>query len=1474
MFEDFGNGNGVFPLVPSNQISYTYCGGANIFPTDGYYAVTNNTGNLSANLQAYYGWLVMTDHTSSNGLGKMLIVNADANKAGVFYQKDIVGLCSYAKYEFSAWIANLCSPQACPGASPVNVTFEIIDKSNNQVLGSIVTGNIPSNNGTANWNRFAFMLPSTGSGQIKVVLKNNGLGGCGNDLAIDDICFAPCGSLSNLAIVPPPCGGGAYSISISGVTFTNPFYQWQKSIDNGVTWTDVGAPTQSTTLNQNQTNTTNAPITILYRAIFATNSSDLGAGSACKYFSDPISIIIPPFLNTTIAGTNAGCTTGLGSASVTISSGTPGYTYTWSNGQTTSVISGLSAGNYFVTITDSKGCTNSQSVTITGAIPVFVSTTFSPVCGVNNGSISSTVTGGTGLFNYLWSPSGQTTSSATGLSAGIHTVTVTDGGGCVTTATQNVVPNPAPIPNFTATPVCLNTNPMQFNDLSIGNTSITNWNWNFGDNNTSTLQNPSHNYLSEGSYTVTLSVTNSFGCIDSIKALVNVYPTPEANFSSITQCFGDTTCFTNLSTISSGTITNWVWDFGSSNTSTVQNPCFKFTGAGPNPVTLTATSSNGCVNTKTINITSPLPIIISTSFVPVCGNNNGSISASATGGTGVLTYLWNPSGQTSSTATGLAVGNYTVTVTDSKGCNSIASQSIISSPSPIANFTSTPVCLNTTPTLFQDLSIGNTTVTNWDWNFGDNNSSTQQNPSHSYANDGTYTVTLIATNIYGCKDTISLTTIVNPLPIPNFSSIPVCFGDTTCFSNLSTISSGNIVSWAWDFGSSNTSIQKNPCYKFTGIGPNNVSLTAVSNLGCQNIITLPISLNPLPTANIIPQNVCLNFTTNLKDGSTSGSGDPIVSWNWGFGDGNFSNQQNAIHTYSVAGTYTISLNIATQNGCKDTTTNFVTVHDKPIANFTSTPVCLNSNPTLFNDLSIGNTTVTNWDWNFGDNTTSSLQNPSHNYGNSGTYNVTLIVTNSFGCKDTLFLNTIVNPLPITNFSSKPVCYGDVTCFNDLSTISSGNITTLAWDFGSSNTSNLKNPCFKFSGTGSHTATLTATSNYGCQNTIVLPIILNPLPIASINSQNVCLNTATNFIDGSTSATGDLINTWVWSFGDGTNTNQQNPIHTYSVSGTYSISLIVTSQNGCKDTTMNIITVFNKPVANFSGSGEGCIPLCVTNYKDLSIIPPSNTATWLWSFPGGVPSSSNSQNPPQICYNTLGSFGASLIVTTNYGCKDSITLKNLANTSPIPQAEFSIANNPVSIFDPIISISNQSSNDAVKWSWNFGDYSPIDTISFNPQHSYSMTVVNNDLYTFPICLTVKNLHGCWDTTCHTVQVIPEFEFYIPNSYTPNGDNINDFFYAKCQGVKQYQILIFDRWGAQIWECHNEGKNTAWDGNINNSTQEGMSSFCKWDGKVQTSGITINTQSNEVVKQDVYIWKVHLTDIFNKKHSYIGHVSVIK
>jgi gliding motility-associated-like protein len=747
-------------------------------------------------------------------------------------------------------------------------------------------------------------------------------------------------------------------------------------------------------------------------------------------------------------------------------------------------------------------------------------------------------------------------------------------------------------------------------------------------------------------------------------------------------------------------------------------------------------------------------------------NSTGSAIANVSGGSAPYTYNWS-NGQSSQTATGLTAGNFTVTVTDASGCTSTATVTITSSSSLSVSTNSTQQQCNTPGTATATPTGGSAPYT-YAWNNG------QTNATATGLAAGNYTVTVTSAN--GCTgtQTVSITS-TSVFPIANFNSGPVCLGTTTQFTDNS---SGSPSTWNWNFGNGNTSTAQNPSYTYTAVGTYSVTLIVANASGCPDTVTIPVTVDPIPTAIFSPASVCFN------------------------------------------------------------------------------------NPIPFANNSTGN--PTQWLWNFGDGNTSTLQSPSHTYSAPGTYTASLVVTTASGCKDSTKQIIHINPLPTPNFSGLPVCLGTTTTFSDLSTIAPGNITGWAWNFGepssSSNISSVQTPSHTYALAGTYTVVLTVTSDSGCQGTIMIPVQVMAIPVAAFSVPNQCQNTASVFTDNSTGNP----TIWNWNFGDGSpNAVQQNPSHTYLAAGTYTVTLIVSSAAGCKDTTNNVVTIYPIPVPLFKAD-----TVCAGNpstFTDLSFMPNGNITGWLWNFGDG--GTSTLQNPTHN-YSHAGNYSVTITVTSNNGCSSSITVNTTVHAWP--KADFCVAPDKAPTTAPVFNFCDQWSNDVVQWWWDFGDNTPHDSSSTDPTHSYSATVTNNDFYNYTITVWVQNQWGCWDTIQKVVEIIPEFEFYIPNAFTPNGDFSNEMFFGKGRGIKEYNIWVFDRWGNLIWDCHREDKNTNWDG----PQQEGLASACKWDAKVEGGHYILKNDGTEQVQEDVYVWKVKLTDVFEKIHTYIGQVSVVK
>ncbi|NQX97770.1 MAG: PKD domain-containing protein, partial [Flavobacteriales bacterium] len=537
-----------------------------------------------------------------------------------------------------------------------------------------------------------------------------------------------------------------------------------------------------------------------------------------------------------------------------------------------------------------------------------------------------------------------------------------------------------------------------------------------------------------------------------------------------------------------------------------------------------------------------------------------------------------------------------------------------------AIFSAPSVCDGET-TIFTDLSTPIGMITGWRWDFNNDGvvDNTTQNPNFTFSGPGTYNVELAIIGTGGCQDSIVIPVIVNPIPVANFTGTTECLGTVTTFNNLSTVSTGAITGWSWDFGDGlGTSILQTPTYTYTNSGQYNVILSIVSDSGCTHNTTIIIDVDPNPVANFTPNTACAGTASIFTDVSTSIVG--LQSWGWDFDNDavvdNTTQNVNYIFPLGV-GTYPVNLAIVDNNGCIHDTTINVNVSAQPTAAFTFSDVCFGA-ATNFTDQSNPNGgTINTWQWDFEndnivDNTT---QNPLNGYASAGNYTVELYVETILGCKDSTTLLVDVDAIPVANFGTTTACLGDVTSLYDSTTVNNSNIINWSWDFETDATidATIQHPTFTYLASGQYNATLTVTSDSGCINTITLAVDVNANPVANFTPTTVCLGANTVFTDLSTIV--GAVDTWAWDFNadlvvDDVN---QHPTNVFPAAGIVAVNLAIVDSNSCiHDTTINV-TVSENPIAAFTHSNE-CEDTAVV-FTDMSNNNGGTTPidTWYWDF---------------------------------------------------------------------------------------------------------------------------------------------------------------------------------------------------------------------------------------------------------------------
>jgi len=559
---------------------------------------------------------------------------------------------------------------------------------------------------------------------------------------------------------------------------------------------------------------------------------------------------------------------------------------------------------------------------------------------------------------------------------------------------------------------------------------------------------------------------------------------------------------------------------------------------------------------------------------------------------------------------------------------------------------------------------------------------------------GTYPITVIANNptTDGCSGIQEIDydlQIFDP-PVSAFNyQHNGCISDSVRFFDNTNGLGRPLIRWFYDFGDGNISTQRDPVYKYNVAGNRLVRHSAITDVGClSDTAQTWIPLSDPPVARFgISSPACANAAVTFTDSSTV-TGGTLVRWIWDLGDNTtLSNTNNnpVQHVYTNPGTYTITLQVETNSGCRSfVSSRQLVIHPKPVANFNMPIVCLPVGAAQFNDVSTisdGTQSQFTYFWEFGDGITSTLANPLHNYSATGPFNVKLTVTSNNGCADdsVRIINTIY-PQPKANFNVTPeVCLNDTTRFTDMSDGLGSTVTRWRWDFGDGSIDTVRNPVHRYLNPGTFPVRLFIYTDKGCiSDTLPRTTIVNPLP--SVNflvSAPTCETRQVNFTDGSL-VTGGTITRWTWTFGDNSTAITQHPTHIYGTVGNYPVTLLVESNKGCVSPLLTRQVAVTPLPATVFGLPEVCLSDPFAQFSDSSRIADGSESqfSYLWNFgdnnaTAGNPNTSTMRNP-QHRYTAVGIYDITLTVTSKDGCSTTVQKPFTVNGS-IPRADFSVNN---------------------------------------------------------------------------------------------------------------------------------------------------------------------------------------------------------
>lgn len=530
-------------------------------------------------------------------------------------------------------------------------------------------------------------------------------------------------------------------------------------------------------------------------------------------------------------------------------------------------------------------------------------------------------------------------------------------------------------------------------------------------------------------------------------------------------------------------------------------------------------------------------------------------------------------------------------------------------------------------------------------------------------------------------------------------------------------------------------------------------------------------------------------------------------------------------------------------GCTSRNDSVIFIHPLPGTQFTANDVCAYDPLLVTNTSTMACDAITAWQWSITGNGGPVTEQVGPFQYAPGPVAISLTATSSYGCTATHNDTAIVHPVPVAAFSVPDTCQYDAVPYTDGSTIAWNTgvdvINARAWRFGDGTTSSDQHPAHAWQMWGDFADTLIVTSGFGCADTVISTITVHPAPVNSMVFAPNCFGESTPIASTSTIPQGSIDSTW-WdleaapSFGySGTSIT-----HVFSSSPPFfhPITLYTRSDQGCTAVIDTTIEVWPLPAVDYNISQEELCAEGFVVFSDASSIPPPyhNTA-WTWLINGEPWGTGQTTD---LAFPDSGSFDVALVVTTANGCSDTLANAAQVLVHPLPIAGFSANPAHTDLYRPEVQFTD-SSLGAVHWAYHFGEggFSHLR----DPLYRYA------NFGTYTVQQVVANEFDCTDTAYAQIIIDPEIIIYVPNSFTPDGDGVNDFFMPSLAGfgVKSYEFTIWDRWGECIFSTTDATK--AWDGRLD----------------------------DELVKNDVYVWQLKVAAVeFAAPQHLRGHVTVLR
>ena len=977
--------------------------------------------------------------------------------------------------------------------------------------------------------------------------------------------------------------------------------------------------------------------------------------------------------------------------------------------------------------------------------------------------------------------------------------------------------------------------------------------WNFGNGQTSTLQNPPSVTFypnpngNDTVYTISLSAYTICEA-DTVSQTVRIKSKPHSLFTP-DKTIGCSPLTVNFSNVSFGQNMQFTWDFGDGTTlssSVVQSVQHTYHTGVQDTFHVKLYASNDCgIDSSVYNI-----IVSPNTIIPAFGVNGTEATGCAphlvhfiNHSYGATFFMWNfGDGNLLTTTKNIdtvvhtytAAGTYTVSLEATNGCSDSTTYFTVNVfASPVADFNTIP----STTCIGDSISFTNLTnaANSYQWNFGDNNTSLLTNPLYAYKSAGTFNVQLIATRIYQplgntCSDTVNKSVVITAQKTGAFN---VSSSSGTCVPLVETFTNQSLPSTltTWNFGDGQTGTSDIVTHTYGSPGTYTINMVATTSGGCayvasQNIVITAPSGTWTYDHGFICNATSVHFEATVQN---------TDSLQWNFGDGTTETTTSGIiyHSYQQAGKYLPIVYLKTKAGCVVPLPGIDTIYVDYIKagfKYVQQNLC-GSTDITFTDTSRAYYGLSQWEWNFGDATTSTLQNPpSHTYTLSNTWNIQLVAISNSGCTDTakLSLNVHVNSVPVissiqsnsTGCTNQPISYVAYIASIDP-------ITNYNWAFSAGGSDKGQSVTYYYSSPGTYTATLTALTSNGCSTSATSSqIVIGLTPPVTVGQRTptpICLgNKLPLTVVGADSYSWTPLNSNLSCY------TCANPVASPLTSTTY---YVTGTTNNCSAQDTVTVTVIQPTHLVVPSSLE----MCIGQTKEIVA---SGAANYKWSsYPTITPTNTSTVTVDPtattvyqvIGYDSYNCFSDTAYVTVNVGAYPTVNL----GRDTVYLAGSNITLSPTVTNGPIST-----------WFW-----SPSTGLSCSDCATPVATITNNVCYS----VTATNEYGCSGSDSICIRSFCEnSEVFIPDAFTPDGDGINDILMVRASGIKLVKrFIIFNRWGQVVFEKTNFPPNEPSYG---------------WDGRMKGT--------NTMASTDVYVYMCDVVCDNGVAFSYKGNVAILK